>query len=113
MTLLRLGSASAVEEDPVYREEVFAKVKTAITSISTAASDGAKIDEMKKLKAEIESERDRVRKELEGASASKSAKEKIARRSDRLPASLMTPGKSVTAVCPQDAPRHSDASRHK
>jgi hypothetical protein len=75
--LVGVSSAFALQEDVDYRNEVATKVKAANAAVSSAASDVAKLDEIKKLKAEVESERDRIRKELDTATAAKAPKEKL------------------------------------
>lgn len=71
--------AFGVEEDVAYRDEMAAKVKAATAAISAASSEATKLDEVKKLKAEVESERDRIRKELEVAKEAKAPTEKVTR----------------------------------
>lgn len=67
----------AAEEDPTYRGEIASKVNSAIAAIGKAQTESAKIDELKKLKAELDAEKERVRKDLERAEDAKSEKEKI------------------------------------
>jgi hypothetical protein len=71
--------ALAQEEDVAYRNEMSVKVKAATEAITSAGSVTAKIDEIKKLKSEVESEKSRIRKELDSAKDAKAPKEKLTR----------------------------------
>jgi hypothetical protein len=80
LPILTISSmALAADEDPAYRGEIAAKVKSTISAVGKAQSEIAKIDEIKKLKAELDSEKERVRKELERATETKSKKDEVAK----------------------------------
>lgn len=77
LMLFVASAAAAVDEDPAYRDQIGDKVKQATSAVSSAASDVAKLDEIKKLKSEIEAEKERVRKDLDRAREAKSAESEI------------------------------------
>ncbi len=74
---LSSSALAAVDEDPNYRDQISSKVKAATVAVSEAKSDTVKLDEIKKLKAEVESERARIRKELDSAKETKTPAEKL------------------------------------
>lgn len=71
------ATAFALQEDVDYRNEMAAKVKAANAAVAGSPSDVAKLDEIKKLKAEVVSQKDRIRKELDAATETKAPKEML------------------------------------